>query len=98
MKQIAQIAKIFALVLVALTALSAAAQLPGSGSPTGMDASMIKLFGDVKAFAAKANIQVLDKEKKETMSVPVGFTLLDQKVRSEEHTSELQSPMYLVCR
>src|SRR5437764_9654992 len=22
----------------------------------------------------------------------------DQKVRSEEHTSELQSPMYLVCR
>src|SRR5437762_10934040 len=26
------------------------------------------------------------------------FTLLDQDGRSEEHTSELQSPMYLVCR
>src|ERR1017187_10685568 len=24
--------------------------------------------------------------------------LLEQRVRSEEHTSELQSPMYLVCR
>src|ERR1017187_6681407 len=26
------------------------------------------------------------------------FVLLGEKHRSEEHTSELQSPMYLVCR
>jgi len=52
---------------------------------------MIKLFGDVKAFAAKANIQVLDKEKKETMSVPVGFTLLDQKVRVELDVTQIKS-------
>src|SRR5437879_9062018 len=33
-------------------------------------------------------------------SIPVTTTVesLEQKVRSEEHTSELQSPMYLVCR
>src|SRR5437762_9082166 len=35
--------------------------------------------------------------------VPARFTMLDRPLqlfipRSEEHTSELQSPMYLVCR
>src|SRR5437763_3806009 len=28
----------------------------------------------------------------------LGFPARSQKTRSEEHTSELQSPMYLVCR
>src|SRR5437879_8284342 len=28
----------------------------------------------------------------------LGFLSLDDPERSEEHTSELQSPMYLVCR
>src|SRR5437879_11481968 len=33
-----------------------------------------------------------------TSSVPPDFVHVDHKKRSEEHTSELQSPMYLVCR
>ena len=28
----------------------------------------------------------------------IGITFYDPSFRSEEHTSELQSPMYLVCR
>src|SRR5437762_5940231 len=31
-------------------------------------------------------------------AVPVPLRSLLQRCRSEEHTSELQSPMYLVCR
>src|SRR5437764_8728236 len=27
-----------------------------------------------------------------------GVTIFTERVRSEEHTSELQSPMYIVCR
>jgi hypothetical protein len=91
MKQIAQTAKILASVFVAWTGFSAAAQMPGSGSPTGMDAAMIKLFGNVNAFTAKANVQVLDKEKKETTSVPLGFSLLDQKVRVEIDVTQIMS-------
>src|SRR5437762_8406118 len=32
-----------------------------------------------------------------TMPLPLGIAV-NFRVRSEEHTSELQSPMYLVCR
>src|SRR5437879_8425947 len=32
------------------------------------------------------------------MEGPGGYQFVGRTVRSEEHTSELQSPMYLVCR
>src|SRR5437879_11589779 len=31
-------------------------------------------------------------------AAPVSLSFIDRTARSEEHTSELQSPMYLVCR
>src|SRR5437762_2624920 len=33
-----------------------------------------------------------------TKRLPMVQAILDAEIRSEEHTSELQSPMYLVCR
>src|SRR5437879_11630639 len=33
-----------------------------------------------------------------TAAVPSGASTGEHEARSEEHTSELQSPMYLVCR
>jgi hypothetical protein len=67
-------------------------QLPG-GSPAGMDIAMIKLFGNVGSFTAKASVQVLDKDQKETMSVPMDFSLLDQKVRVELDITQIKSEL-----
>lgn len=48
-----------------------------------MNASLTKLFGETKAFSAKASVRVLDSTQKETVSMPMGFALLDQQVRVE---------------
>jgi hypothetical protein len=72
------------LVLVSglLAASSTFAQMPGSGSP-GVGAALTKLFGDVTAFTAKAQVRVLDKDQQETVSGPMDFALLDNKMRVE---------------
>src|SRR5437762_11306418 len=45
------------------------------------------------------NLMALVKHlKKEIVMKWMGKLLQAEKTRSEEHTSELQSPMYLVCR
>ncbi len=80
-------AVIVASVLAGVTAL---AQVPG-GSPTGVDAALAKLFGDFKAFSAKADVRVLDKDQQETMSSPMNFALLDQKIRVEIDLSKMKS-------
>src|SRR5437879_6676303 len=40
----------------------------------------------------------LDKERRELITATEQLKAQRNKARSEEHTSELQSPMYLVCR
>lgn len=62
-------------------ALGAAAQMPGAGGPAGMSAAMAKLFGDIKAFSAKADVQVLDASQKERAAMPIDFAFLDGKIR-----------------
>src|SRR5438876_7641518 len=100
--------KTFRSALAAILASGAAgianAQMP-TGGPPGWNAAMTKLFGDTKAFSAKAEMLALDKSGQPAIQVPMNFALLDNKVRmdidmtrSEEHTSELQSPVHLVCR
>ena len=39
--------------------------------------------------------EIIEQEKEQ---MEMGYIEFFKKVRSEEHTSELQSPMYLVCR
>ncbi len=66
---------------------------PGSPGGTGIDASLIRLFGDVKAFSVKGTVVSKDSQDKETSSLPVTFALLDGKLRTEMDLSEMKSSM-----
>ena len=74
-----------------LAGFGAHAQLPGGGSPAGISAALIKLFGDIKAFSAKADVQVLDKDGKETTSAPMDFALLDEKIRVQMDLTQMKN-------
>jgi len=78
------------LVILFLASLSAFAQIPGGDSPAGIGVAMTKLFGDTKAFTAKADVQVLDKAQKATMSMPMDFALLDDKIRVEIDMTQMK--------
>ncbi len=56
-----------------------------------MSAALTRLFGDVKAFTAKADIQVLDEAQKEKVSLPMDFALLDSSVRVEMDLTQMKN-------
>ena len=78
--------KTFRSALAAILASGAAgianAQMP-TGGPPGWNAAMTKLFGDIKAFSAKAEMLALDKSGQPAIQVPMNFALLDNKVRMD---------------
>ena len=59
------------------------AQMP-AGGPPGWNAAMTRLFGDVKAFSAKAEMRALDKFGQPAIQVPMNFALLDSKIRMHQ--------------
>jgi len=65
-------------------------QMSGGG-PGGWNAAMTKLFGDVKAFSAKADMRVLDNADKESMSMVMTFALLDGMVRMEIDLAQMKN-------
>ena len=67
------------------------AQMPAAGPP-GWNAAMSKLFGDVKAFSAKAEMRALDKAGRPAIQVPMNFALLDNKVRMDIDMTLLKGP------
>jgi len=77
--------------LVASAAGIARAQMP-SGGPPGWNAAMTKLFGDVKAFSAKAEMRALDKSGRPAIQVPMNYALLDKKVRIDIDMTQLKGP------
>jgi hypothetical protein len=79
------LAGIIACLLVHSAAL---AQMP-SGSPAGVNAALARLFGDITAFSAKAEVQVLDKSRSETLRAPMDFALLDSKVRVDVDMNQM---------
>jgi len=68
---------------------SARAQM-SVGSPPGWNAAMIRLFGDFKAFSAKAELRVLDRTGKESVSMPINFSFLDRKVRMDIDMAQMK--------
>ena len=72
------------LTLVVCTASALAQNAP----QTGINAAMIKMFGDTKAFNAKAEVRVLDKDQKETSSIPMTMGLREGKLRAEMDLAE----------
>ena len=69
---------------------NATAQLPGGNQP-GLNAAVLKLFGDISAFTSKADIQMQEKGSAEAISMTVGFALLDGKVRMDIDLGALKS-------
>ena len=62
------------------------------GSPPGWNAAMTRLFGDIKAFTAKAELRVLDKAGKESVTMPMNFALLERKVRMDIDMTQMKGP------
>jgi hypothetical protein len=83
--------KLLFLAATTFCAWASLAQMPGSGSPTGISTAIVKLFGDITAFTAKAEVQVLDSAQGEMMKVPMDFALLDNKIRAEIDMSQMKS-------
>src|SRR6266404_3250446 len=80
-----------ALAAVLLTGVCAYAQMPGAGGPAGMTTALIKLFGDINAFSAKAEVQVLDESQKEVSIMPMDFSLRDKRIRVDIDQSQTKS-------
>lgn len=75
--------------LIATFLVSGFAACAQRGAPqTGINAAMIKMFGDVKAFTAAADVHLLDKDLKETSTMPMTFALRDGKMRADMDLGE----------
>jgi len=69
---------------------AANAQLPG-GNQAGLNAAMLKLFGDIGGFTSKAEVRLQEKDSSDTMTMTVDFAMLDGKVRMDLDMSGLKS-------
>src|SRR4051812_4459385 len=82
-----------AIVLSLLLACShpAIAQFNPGAPQTGLNAAMMKLFGDINAFSSRAQVRMLDQSGAESMSLPITLAMLDGKVRAEVDLSQVKS-------
>jgi hypothetical protein len=71
-----------------LATTPASAQMPSQG---GLNAAMLKLFGDTTAFSADAELTMQDLSHKETLRSIVHFALLDGKMRTELDMNQMKS-------
>ncbi len=79
---------LLALVLVGSTTLVQAQSFPGSGEFNG---ALLKIFGEIKAFTAKADLKVVDQGQKETVTTPADVTLLDERARFDIDLTQMKS-------
>jgi hypothetical protein len=77
------------LVLLLSAAASSRAQF-SADSPFGVSAGLAKLFGSVAGFSAKAQVQVLDTNRQETLRTPMGFAFVEGRMRLELDMSLMQ--------
>lgn len=73
-------------------ALSASAQLDGTAS-TGVSASLIRLFGTNNNFSAQVEMQLLGKDNKEVVSMPMTFLLQTNKIRVEVEMARMKNKL-----
>jgi hypothetical protein len=75
-----------------LGAAPALAQSPlGAGSGAGVNAALTKLFGDIKAFSAKAEVRVYGSNQTEKIVAPLEVALLDNKFRTEVDVTQMRN-------
>lgn len=68
------------------------AQMPGGGSGP-MSTAMLKLFGKNTNFTARAEVRMLDKSRKETMSATLPMAMLGGKMRTEIDMAQMKGAM-----
>lgn len=66
------------------------AQVPGGGQP-GLNAAMLRLFGETSNFTARADVRLLEKGAKEPMTMLADFAMLDGKARMDLDMATLKS-------
>jgi hypothetical protein len=76
--------------LLFLSGFAAFAQLPGSDGSPGVSTVMLKLFGNVTNFTARADVQVIDKANTEQLRTPMLFARLDSKLRVEIDMTQMR--------
>lgn len=75
---------------ILLAAQSGQAQLPGGGR-TGVNAAMLKLFGDVGGFTSKADIRFQEKGTPEPLTMTVDFSMLGGRARMDLDMATVKS-------
>jgi hypothetical protein len=70
--------------------IGAMAQGTSRAAP-GVNATMIRLFGDIPGFTAKAEVRLFDNAQKEVLSMPLDFAMLDKKIRVDVDMSKMKS-------
>jgi hypothetical protein len=61
-----------------------------SDSPGVVSASLARLFGSTTAFTARADVQMLDTNRQESLRMPMGFAFLDRKMRLEIDVTQMK--------
>jgi hypothetical protein len=70
---------------------SAFAQVPVTGSGTGVNVAFVRLFGANSAFTAKVETRVTDPYQQEVVRMPMDIAALDSKVRLDINVAQVQS-------
>jgi len=71
-------------------AVSAPAQIP-TGGQAGMNAALLKLFGEFPAFTSRAEVRLQDKPGRATTTLAMDFAMLDGKVRMDLDMDSVKS-------
>jgi len=79
------------IVLLGLTAPPVLpAQAPGA-EQAGLNGALLKLFAPTTAFSAQAEVRMLDRTGKETLSLTMGFAVIEGRVRVDLDMSKVRS-------
>jgi len=68
----------------------ALAQLPGGDGSPGLSTAMLKLFGNIPAFTARVDVQVLNESRIEQLRTLMTFAALDGKLRVEIDMAQMR--------
>lgn len=77
--------------LCAGSILPAHAQLGGPGSPNGLNAAMMKIFGKNTAFTAKAEVKISGTQE---MTMPMEMAVLDGKMRTSMDITAMKGAQF----
>src|ERR1044071_7631336 len=81
---------IFPVLLATLQIAGAQPRMGGSPGPK-FGGALTKVFGDIKTFSAKAEVEVADAREGQPMILPMEFAVMDDKLRTETDMSAIKS-------